>query len=140
MFVPVEALFTGAVLVRLAEEDQAAAGNTVHHGSFGFHFLEFEGAGMGPAIQGGGQQLPVTMKREAEQVDAENGKGAEEKDGDHGEPLDAGKDRYDDKGEKKGQDNADDGVAFLQLSADLIDVFFRIQFSHGVSLSGEYIE
>ena len=140
MLVPVEALLTGTMLVRLAKEDQAAAGDAVYHRGFGFHFLEFEGAGMGPAIQGGGQQLPVTMKREAEQVDAENGKGAEEKDGDHGEPLDAGKDGYDDKGEKKGQDDADDGIALLQLSADLLDVFFGIQFGHGVSLSGEYIE
>ena len=95
---------------------------------------------MGPAVQGGGQQLPITMKRKAEQVDAENRKGAEKKDGDHGEPLNTGEDGYDDKRKKKGQDNADDGVALLQLSADLIDVFFRIQFGHGVSLSGEYIE
>ena len=140
LLVPVEALLTGTMLIRLAEEDQAAAGDAIDHGGFGFRFLEFEGSGMGPAVQGGSQQLPVTMKRKTEQVDTENGKGAEKKDGDHGEPHDAVEDGNDDKGKKKGQDDADDGIALFQLGADLLNVFFGIQFGHCESLSGEYDE
>ena len=66
--IPVQKHFPGTVLVRIPEEDQAAAGNAVHDGTVRFQPEEFQVPFVIPAGQGGTHQAAVTHQRGAEQI------------------------------------------------------------------------
>ena len=70
--VPVKTLLAGAVFIWLTEEDQAFAGNAVDHRGIGFRLFELEGAGMGPAGEGGGHELAIAVQGKAEEIDSED--------------------------------------------------------------------
>jgi hypothetical protein len=78
------------VLIRITEEDHAAAGNAVHHGTIRFRTDIFHGFFVIPSVQRGTDQTAVVHQRGTEQIRKEDGETARQTGGSDRQSLDPG--------------------------------------------------
>ncbi len=128
--IPVEALFPGAVFVRLSKEDEPQAMHAVHEGRLGFLMVINQGVGMRTAGKSGNNQLLIPMQRQAEKIDHEDGNDTAKGKKDDAHPFHPDNQGIYEQSQKHSQDDEKNGIALFQLRGDLLKVFFGIKVSH----------
>lgn len=128
--IPIIALFTGAVLVRLAEEDQAGAKDTVHQGRLRLFVVIDQRFGMRTAAEGGLNQLFIPMQGQAEKLNKEDRNSAEKGKHDYAQPFHPDDHGIDEQAQDYSQDDPQQRIALFQLGRELLKVIIGVEFFH----------